>query len=38
MLLCLYPFLWFRLYAFLFRQRHKKLGAAAGAAGSKKRE
>ncbi|PRW58097.1 hypothetical protein C2E21_2722 [Chlorella sorokiniana] len=37
-LLCLYPFLWFRLYAFLFRQRRKKLGAPAAVAGSKKRE
>ncbi len=35
-LLCLYPFLWFRLYSFLFRQRRKRLGAPAGAAGSKK--
>ena len=25
-LLALYPFLWFQLYAFLFKQRRKKLG------------
>jgi hypothetical protein len=26
-----YPFLWFRLYSFLFRQRRKKLQPAAAA-------
>jgi hypothetical protein len=40
-LLCVYPFLWFRLYSFLFRQRAKKVGPAAAeaeaAGGNKKR-
>ncbi len=30
-----YPFLWFRLYSFLLRQRRKKLGATAADAGKK---
>lgn len=35
-LLVAYPFLWFKLYSFLMRQRAKKLGPAA--AGDKKRQ
>ncbi|KAL4859657.1 Very-long-chain (3R)-3-hydroxyacyl-CoA dehydratase 2 [Chlorella vulgaris] len=35
-LLCLYPFLWFRLYSFLFSQRRKKLQPTATAAGKKR--
>lgn len=35
-LLCLYPFLWFRLYSFLFRQRRKKLQPTAAAARKKR--
>ena len=36
-LLALYPFLWFRLYAFLFSQRRRKLAPAPAAAAGKKR-
>jgi hypothetical protein len=35
-LLCVYPFLWFQLYSFLFGQRRKKL--AAGGRADKKRQ
>ncbi|KAL4424771.1 hypothetical protein ABPG77_000811 [Micractinium sp. CCAP 211/92] len=35
-LMVFYPFLWFRLYSFLLRQRRKKLGAAAADAGKKR--